>query len=298
MIKNLTKRTFLPLLFLLLILQGILLFPSCGKPELIPTYIHIDSIALNTNPGQDGSNSHAIADAWVYVDNNLVGAFELPATIPVPYSGSHLLQIFPGIKENGTSAERMAYPFYTLWTTTMNMVKGTKTTVKPVSAYTSFSHPFDWREDFELPGISLTDNIGTDTTIIQDTVRPFEGHASGSVYLDGKPGKAIGSFHSHFQCQSSVQFARPESGTEVYLEVNYRCNAPFTMGLVNPSNSQFIQYLTLNATNYWKKEYIRLTDLMTGLPVGGNYIVYFAMDRDPLFAGTAEMHIDNIKLIH
>ena len=70
------------------------------------------------------------------------------------------------------------------------------------------------------------------------------------------------------------------------------------MGLVNPSKSQFLQYIAFNPADFWKKMYIRLTDQMTGLPLGGNYLIYFAMDRDPLLGGTAEMHIDNIKLIH
>ncbi len=296
MIKKLTKRIIFQLTILLFLLQGLLLH-SCGKPEVIPTYIHIDSVKLNTSPGQDGSNSHNITDAWVYVDNNLVGAFELPATVPLPYSGNHTVQIAPGVKENGASAERHAYPFYNTWSLNMNLVPGTRTTVKPVTAYTPNSHPFDWMENFEFPGISLIDSVGTDTTMFQDTIRPFEGHASGSAYLDGKLSKK-GYPHNHFQCQSSVQFTRPGSGTEVYLELNFKCNTEFVMGLVNPSTSQFLQYVTFYPTTVWKKMYIRITDQLNGIPLGGGYLIYFAMNRDPLLGGVAEMHIDNLKLIH
>jgi hypothetical protein len=283
------------LAFLLLSCLAALLFVcSCGQPAPIPSYIHIDSVALHTSPAVDGTNSHSIPDAWVYVDDQLVGAFELPATIPVPNTGQHTVQVAGGIKENGSSAERTAYPFYTTWSENMNLVPKARITVSPVVAYVPSCHPFDWKEDFESGvGKSWYDTIGSDAKLRRDSIYPFEGHYCGSVYLIPSVAVPI----PHFQAESATSFPAPASGQEVYLEVNYRCNNKFYLGLINNTNYSNIIYLTFNTTDVWKKMYVRLTDALAVIPQGGTYNVYFGMDKDPL-VDFPEMHIDNIKLIH
>ncbi len=280
-------------LLALIFIPALLLFNSCGGPAPIPTYIHIDSVGLHTFPSIDGTNSHIIPDAWVYVDNQLVGAFELPATIPIPESGSHTLQIAGGIKENGTSAERQAYPFFTTWSTPVNLVPGSRTVYHPIVQYLASSHPFDWLENFEGIGKSIIDSLGSDAPLIKDSVNPFEGHYCGSAYL--VPTVAIPL--PHFQCQSATAFAKPPLGLDCYLEINYRCNNKFYVGLINVANSTNIIYVTFNPTDVWKKMYVRLTDVLAGIPVGGSFHVYFGMDADPSVP-RPEMHIDNLKLIH
>jgi len=51
---------------------SLLLLYSCNKEEPIPAYIHIDKIDLKTNYSIQGSNSHKIIDAWIYVDDQLL----------------------------------------------------------------------------------------------------------------------------------------------------------------------------------------------------------------------------------
>ena len=78
----------------------------------MPAYIKIDTIKLDTYYPEQGSKSANITDAWVYVNDNLVGVFELPALLPVLHRGPNKLQIYPGIKLNGISSTRVPYPFY------------------------------------------------------------------------------------------------------------------------------------------------------------------------------------------
>ncbi|MFI5150241.1 MAG: hypothetical protein ACHQRM_10960 [Bacteroidia bacterium] len=287
---NTTIRSCL-LLFILLI-PGMLIINSCGKPEFTPTYIHIDSVGLTTHYGNDGSNSHFIPDAWVYVDNQLVGDFELPATVPVPYSGNHTIQIQGGVLESGSTAERHPYPFYAPYTTNLNLVSAGKITLKPVVTYLASAYPFDWKEDFESIGISMTfDTNAVNPKLIKDTLHPFEGHASGTV--------SFNTGQNHFQCLSSAIFTLPVTGVEVYLELNYLTNNAFYVGVMNSSNYQQTTFVSVKPNTVWKKMYIRLTDAITqtGVVTGGTYQVYIGMDRDPLVNGP-QMHIDNIKLIH
>ena len=67
----------------LISLFALIFMSSCelyNPAEPTPAYIHIDKFILNTAYLTEGSNSHKITDAWVYIDDQLLGCFELPAT--------------------------------------------------------------------------------------------------------------------------------------------------------------------------------------------------------------------------
>ena len=61
----------------------IICFSSCSKEESdgIPAFINIDSIFLNDNITDN------ITDAWVYVNDNLQGVYELPVKFPILEEG-------------------------------------------------------------------------------------------------------------------------------------------------------------------------------------------------------------------
>ena len=94
-------------------------FSSCNEFEgnqEIPAYIHIDTFLLTTDYEFEGAASHKITDAWIYIDGNVQGCYELPATIPVLERGKHELTLYPGIKLNGNSSTRSINPFYVPYT--------------------------------------------------------------------------------------------------------------------------------------------------------------------------------------
>ena len=86
-------------------------FFSCEKEEIntegIPSYIQINEIVL-----EDESVTSNITDAWVYIDEQLQGVYELPANFPVLAEGKHKLRIKAGIKDNGIASTRVIYPLY------------------------------------------------------------------------------------------------------------------------------------------------------------------------------------------
>ena len=81
---------------------------SCEKANIdeMPCYININDIELEENI------TNNITDAWVYIDDNLQGVYELPANFPVLANGKHKLRIKAGIKDNGIASTRITYPFY------------------------------------------------------------------------------------------------------------------------------------------------------------------------------------------
>ena len=68
---------FLPLLFLL---------TACGKNNPDPSWIQVNEWTLVANANSQyptGELTHNFTEAWLYVDNEVVGVFEVPFKIPI-----------------------------------------------------------------------------------------------------------------------------------------------------------------------------------------------------------------------
>ena len=51
---------------------------GCKQDDITPSWLAIDQFTLTTNPDLQGSNSHGITDAWIFMDGRALGVFELP----------------------------------------------------------------------------------------------------------------------------------------------------------------------------------------------------------------------------
>jgi hypothetical protein len=266
-------------------------FTGCAKfdpGEEIPAYLHIEDLPLIiTNPGQEGSSSENITDAWVYVDGILIGAFELPCTFPVIAEGNHSVLVRAGVKQNGLSSLRAMYPFYQGWEQTVNLVKGTVTTITPDVHYFPAA-TFGFKESFDETG-SYFSSSGNGGILVRDSLYgPFEGK-SGHVQLNADTIEFLGLTGATYQL-----FAN----TEVWLELNYKSNESFTVGIMN----QGVPYgaIQVNAHETWNKIYIRLNDAISESDAlqGGNYFqVYIAMRRTEATVDLPTLFLDNIKLL-
>ena len=105
------------------------------RPEKAPSFIQIDDFQFSISNNNQGTSSEKITDAWIYLNGNLEGAYELPATIPLHYEGIQELSIYPGIKRNGISADRKKYPFYTQFDTTINLIPDSILLLQPTTKY-------------------------------------------------------------------------------------------------------------------------------------------------------------------
>ena len=107
-------RTSAHLHFFLLCILASAFFSSCNviNPATpVPSYIRVNSIKLYTDYSTQGSNSNAITDAWVFVDEQVIGVFQMPVNVPILYSGSHTVTIQAGVIVDGIAATRINYPF-------------------------------------------------------------------------------------------------------------------------------------------------------------------------------------------
>ena len=283
--------------FILITIMGFLYSCELINPtESLPSYIHIDSISLTTaNHPEYGSSSHKITDAWVYVDDQPIGAFELPATIPVLYSGNHTVIIKPGIKINGIAGTRSIYPFYTTFTSSENLKTKAVLVINPTLTYNSYTN-FPWMENFEDGGVSLIKTSVSDTIIKQtsDSSKVFEGHYSGVINLDANK--------SFFQCETSSSYGLPSGGDNpVFIEMNYKANQVFLVGLY-ASNSygdiQRLEALYINPTSNWNKIYVNLKTVLEMTTISDPTYKVFIEAQYSSTVSTTEILLDNLKLVY
>jgi len=272
-------------------------FVSCeiiNPEEQIPAYIHIDSIGLNNqNNPEYGSDSHKITDAWIYIDDQVVGAFELPAKFPVLWKGNHTITIKAGIKVNGMSETRAIYPFYEAYSTTIDFTEGNITTLNPVLTYSS-STEFEWEESFEDGGLSLEETSISNAILEKTDSVPevFEGNFSGIAHLDNA--------HNFFQCKTINSYELPSGSNPVFLEMNYKTDEEVKIGLLAKSATQTEQLdiLVLNKTDVWKKVYVNLKNAILRTAISpDNFQIFFEAQKTEGVASSGIL-FDNIKLLH
>ncbi|HTA27469.1 MAG TPA: hypothetical protein VK809_06765, partial [Bacteroidia bacterium] len=140
--------------FSLLFLSITLAVASCtvfDPPLVVPAYGHIDSVhfTIAGNPDTQGSVSATIPAVWVYLDDNPVGAFQLPCTFPmVASNGSHSIKIYSGISAADGNSAYNINPFYQYYAVSANLQQGKTTVFKPTSLYYTWV-VFKLMEDFE-----------------------------------------------------------------------------------------------------------------------------------------------------
>lgn len=267
---------------------------SCSwfdKEVQIPAYIHIPTYSFQALSTQ-GTSSHNISDAWVYVNGQKIGAFELPATIPVLASGSCVIDIFPGIELNGTSSTRAAYTFYTRYTTETILYPDSIITILPSAIYEE-GLTFDFIEDFESVGLVFDKTERSDTTLmkVNEPEFVFEGEYSGHVVLEND--------RVFFEAKTLSTYDLPKSGGFCFIELNCKSTVPFYVGLFanefNFSTQHPIVVITPSET--WKKLYINLTPTLMRLQTAINFNIFIASQLEENETG-GKLWIDNIKLIH
>lgn len=252
--------------------------------EEIPSYIEIIDISV------DEDNS-AVTDAWVYVDDYLVGSYDLPAHFPVLKSGEVEITVRPGIRVNGIAVTRGFYSFYNEWSKNVTLKEGETTVLTPSTEYkTALSFP--WVEDFE--SIAMTVEPFDSTTLNFSRVDTVSDAPSGKVGVIKLLTDTI------FTVQSTEQFELPASG-DIYLELSYKSDVTFelawrvkNLATTLISDNRLYQF---NPSDEWQHVYIYLSNFVDDYDA--------SIDRFRFLFGAVNiedepkyLYIDNIKLIH
>lgn len=285
----------------LYILILLLFISSCSffdKQEDTPSYIHIKKFELNTSSAQ-GTNSNNINDVWVFINGNAMGVFELPCTIPYLGEGNTRITLYAGIKDDGIAAIRKIYPFYTNYVVDKVLTRGKVDTISPTTTY--FDPPLcniD-KEEFEDAGIKFVADASSTINVIKTNAvgEVFEDQYSGIISMN-----ASDLFMKSFY---TTNFAFPGNGGQAYLEINYKNNVEFIIGMeitepmniVQTDNTGINPSYDDNENLVWKKIYVNLTDLINLHPNATNYRIYIKAVNPEASNGLFVL-IDNFKVLY
>jgi len=283
---------------LLILLSFPIILNSCIKNNPDPSWLQVNEWNIQPNPelsGVEGELSHNISDAWVYVNDELIGVFQVPFKIPVLKSGQVDIKIYPTIKNNGISATKKIYPFMDVYELSANLIQNQTLVVNPVTKYKSGLN--FWIEDFEDANMKIINDQNTSAAHIHfanSNLQGFNGNAYGEVLLN--------SIDSTWVAYTSEQLAISK-GLECYLEVDYHTTNNVTTGLiyVNANGTKNNINIRLNAqadtASNWKKIYIDLKELISASPANTSFLQSFTAALDE-GKSTTKILIDNIKVIH
>ncbi|HPQ09036.1 MAG TPA: hypothetical protein PK995_07385 [Bacteroidia bacterium] len=292
------KKIFSLIFFFLGIILIFIFNTHCNKSKLkapVPFYLNIPSVSVYTVSGQ-GTTNHKITEIWIYENGQFKGVYPIGRNIPITSQPARI-KMFAGIRKDGLSALRIIYPFYA-------PIEIDTTANENQILYRSLSFNyksginFKWMEDFEnfggIGGITIVKGTGSDTNLIilDKSVNPsadvFEGNKCMKIVTDAN--------RPYAYLVSANTYTLSYDAT--YLELNYKCNQSFEIGLY--SGVLVKSVITLVSTNgEWNKIYLDLTpylSLMGGTSTNNNIGIYFKVTKESSVS-QAEILMDNIKLI-
>lgn len=279
---------------LITVFAVIALLSSCIKNNPKVVWVEIQPWVLQANPNlnyQEGVLSQDFSNAWVYIDNKVIGVFELPCKIPVLMDGTKEVIIFPTILKNGISDTKKIYPFMDSYKVNLQFNPGETIQINPVTKYNSIVK--FWIEDFE--DISIKLETDTESTAAIGIVTQDNGNRVGLVELD--------SIKKFWLGYSNSQMYIGQKG-EAYLEIEYATDVQFLTGVLGLSSSgiKINPNLFLNPRKdsdgnlKWRKVYAELTEIVNY--TAGDYFEQYIRAELPDNMKTAKIYIDNIKVVH
>ena len=259
---------------------------SCDKDDTttngVPSYIQIDEITL------DEDYTTNITDAWVYIDGVNKGVYELPAHFPVLNDGAVEVRIYAGIKDNGIASQRVTYPFYHSYTSTVKLTIDSTTIISPTVVL---------KENIEgiIDNFDQSYNFNHDTCFsVPETEGPYGNYGSLS-FLDSIFVTEI-NYKDHPLSFDNV----PQQGSATYLELDYKSDSEFLVGMyINFPNTPTLQkdLLWINPKDDWNKIYVNLTQTVSEAIGAESFSVFIRMQRDN-FSEEKRLDFDNIRIVH
>lgn len=306
------KRNCTLLLFLFLTFAASL--TSCKDFEgeqTVPAYLRIDTLGLVCDYYTYGANTHNFVDAWVYVDDDVKGCFELPATIPLLKQGPHKVAVYAGITVNGIKDARADYPFTApAIYQDLQLTPDSITTIAPMVNYwpqgPDQNTHVRWMEDFDSGTITMETNSQSDVPMIR-TSGPMAWHDPEGVHSTYSAKFVLNSDTLRFCYANSEEFTDlPTKGSPCMLEMDYKCSDTCTVGIYYRLNYSVIQeaLVRLRPTGpsgeepvEWHKIYINLGPYFVDYEDADYFKVYLSswFNRND---GQQYFYFDNLKIIY
>lgn len=271
-----------------------ILVTSCGKDKKaeIASYLSIDKITVEDTNGNPISSGDL--DAWVYINDQFKGTFELPTRIPILEKGSQHVEIRAGVAENGVYDLKVVYPFYSIYSEVVDFQKEQIHHISPVVNYSkSAKINTAWSgADFE-GGINFTKSFKSDTIFVQTpniTGKPEYGNFVGSFFLTEE--------NYVFEAYTDPIIDVPRNNPEIWMEMDYMGDEILAVGVYRGMDfSDPFPLVYFKPQSAWKKVYIKLAAGILSFPNAPQYR-FFIHSQKMNSLPVSMTSVDNVKLLH
>lgn len=283
-------KSYLNKIFLILILFSFLGCKKTFAPAEEAFFITAGEVKVATLAGQ-GFGSHKITELWIYSNGIFRGAYPVGSKMPVILKeGKATVDVFAGIMNNGIPETRINWLLYEPIKFDTALKSGENITRNFTFKYRSPAK-FLWVENFELPGFSLIRSANSDTAFKVNTNNEhvFEGNRSIELGLSGN------SLIAQLESATSYSVPMASGSGNVYLEIDYKCNSEFEVGIL--SNGLFTQALVITPKESWNHIYIQLSNAVNADPSTPFKKVAFRLRRNA-GVNAQSVFIDNVKFVY
>lgn len=260
---------------------------SCKKEKLKSnpaSFIVVNTAAVGSGTLTD---THKITDMWMYVNDQFQGIYPVGSVIPVMNDGAADIRLYGGIVNNGIAGTRLPYRFYAPYSFSGRFEAGKTYTITPVFPYLSGIKIINDACD-GVGGSSYEAKGDLLPVIVTDPAKTWGG-TGGSIFMTMTDALPISIL------RSSTPIALPVGGTDIYLEMDYKCNHEVMVGVLGGDVEQRIA-LTLRPTDGWNKVYVSLTSVVSTQPTYNYYRVFIQGIKQSGVA-TPEIYLDNLRLV-
>ncbi len=284
-------------------LLSLVAISSCdviNPEEQVPAYVFFESINFQAGLDQ-GTSDQKFPFAEILTGDFNLGIHEVPSRVPILLEGEHTLDVFPGINENGISSFPNTYSPLKFDEITLDLVPGEIDTVVIQATYRdNLSFPIVEPFESELQVFRNDVDGDAETKIALSDIGAFEGNRSAQIILTKD--------HPRIDVASNRSSVLPPDGSPVFLEMNYRTELEFAIGVYwntigSGQQSSFTNFI--NPKEDWNKVYISLSDIfnfiisesgVTDWQIGIS--AQLPIENGDFIDETRNIWIDNIKLIH
>ncbi len=281
--------TGLTLTTLILMMMGCTNFSAT---DLNPFFVTFEDPTISTIPVQ-GAPTHNIRDAWIFTQDQELGPFEMPVTLPIIDDAETTeFRIFPGIRENGREFVPIINQYMEPVTFSIDSEEG-ETYLTNLEFKYFDNVVFDFVEDFSgnHPFTLENDEFeGSTFTVIDDPLDSSNKVAELFVDADNPV----------IEVFTTTLFLPGDFNNNAYLEVEYTNTAALTIGIMKINAGGYLipeYFIILNETAERNKIYLDIGNLISD-PTVGQFSLLLNLSINGTSATEGEAQIDNIKLMH
>ncbi|MBR1799152.1 MAG: hypothetical protein IJ761_04555 [Bacteroidales bacterium] len=286
-----------------IVLILVMMLAACTNDAdfVAPAFLHVEDInvvgnTISTDTGfytSDISGAYVVAHFNGKMNEDTIGMFELPFTVPVLYSGAtDYIDIYPAVRMSGITATQPYYSFYTS---------------KRISGVTLSS-----TDTTDLGHLSVDYAIGLDGVLVFEPFEPteastmFDSVMTWERYAPAEARSGVGYGRLHVNASQSTRATFIEQdiivtdpSSTVYIEFDIksdiRVQIEMTSQQYEGANSETLSVMVCYPTSQWQHMYVNLGRTWRDFNHNPSFRVSFnALNVDNI---DGDVRLDNVKII-